>query len=473
MANEKLWGGRFTQPAAAEFERFSESFSFDRRLLRAEIRGSRAYARALERAGVLAAGEAAALAAALDRLEQEAGGASGAAEAGAVAPEDVHTFVAQRLEQLAGPAARKLQTGRSRNEQVALDLRLYLLDRRGELEGALAGYVAALARFAAEHAEVLIPGYTHLQRAQPVSLGHHALAYAEMLLRDAGRLADAYRRLAVLPLGSGALAGTPLAVDRAALAAELGMSAASQNSLDAVSDRDFAAELLFALALAGVHLSRWAEDWIFYSSAECGWLALGDQFASGSSLMPQKKNPDALELIRGKAARQIGSLLQLLTLLKSLPLAYNRDLQEDKEPVFDALDTAIASLRVAAGVVATTAVRRERAAAAAADPALLATDLADLLVEAGVAFRDAHELVGQLIARTVDQGRDFRQLTDDELRAWAPQIEPARVRDLSAAASVARRAALGGTAPAQVRAQAARVAKLAADLQTAPSDPQR
>lgn len=453
MREQKLWGGRFARPAAAEFERFSESFSFDRRLAAAEIRGSRAYARALARAGVLTEAEAAALVAALEQLAGEA--PEGRAE-------DVHTWVAQRLEQLAGPAARKLQTGRSRNEQVALDLRLYLLDLRPEVDAALGELLAALARFAAEHADVLIPGYTHLQRAQPVSLGHHALAYAEMLLRDAARLDDAFGRAAVLPLGSGALAGTPLAIDREALARELGFAAVSQNSLDAVSDRDFAAELAFALALVGLHLSRWAEDWIFYSSAECGWLALGDEYASGSSLMPQKKNPDALELIRGKSARQIGTLVQLLALLKALPLAYNRDLQEDKEAIFDAFDTALASLRVAAGVAATTGVRRERAAAAVADPALLATDLADLLVEAGVAFRDAHEKVGQLIARTLDQGRDFRQLSDAELRAWAPAVEPARVRALSPAASAARRAAVGGTAPEQVRAQAARVLTLAA-----------
>jgi len=447
----KLWGGRFSNASAPAFERFSESFSYDRRLAQAEIRGSRAYAAALGRAGVLAAAEVAALVAALDGLEQELGGAPPAANP---ALEDVHTYVTQELERRAGPAARKLQTGRSRNEQVALDLRLYLLDVEPALLAGLRDLIAALAAFAAQHAEVLIPGYTHLQRAQPISLGHHALAYAEMLLRDAARVQDACRRMAVLPLGSGALAGTRLALDREALARELGFAALSQNSLDAVSDRDFAVELVFALALLGTHLSRWAEDWILYSSSEFGWLVMGDEYASGSSLMPQKKNPDALELLRGKSARQIGTLNQLLVLLKGLPLAYNRDLQEDKEAVFDAVDTALGSLAVAVGVVTTTRVDAERAAALVADPNLLATDLADLLVAAGVAFRDAHEIVGRIVSAALAAKRDFRTFSAAELAAFAPLLDPATVGGLTAAASVACRNQLGGTAVAQVRAQA-------------------
>ncbi len=455
----KLWGGRFDPAArrgaqAAEFDRFSASFSYDRRLAHAEARGSRAWARALAAAGILNTGEAAALDAACAQLVAELAAAPPPDDPGI---EDVHTYVAQRLEAMAGPAARKLQTGRSRNEQVALDLRLYCLDLRPACEQALGDLIAAFAAFARDHADVLIPGYTHLQRAQPVSFGHHALAYAEMLQRDRRRLADAYARVAVLPLGSGALAGCSFPLDRQALARELGFAAITQNSLDAVADRDFAAELLFTLALLGIHLSRWAEDWIFYSSAECGWLALGDAFATGSSLMPQKKNPDALELIRGKSARQTAALMQILLLLKGLPLAYNRDLQEDKESLFAALDTALDCLRIAAGVVTTAAVRPEAAARAVADPALLATDLADLLVAQGVAFRDAHEIVGRMVAATLDAGRDFRQLSPAELARLAPQLDPAAVAQLSAAASVARRNCIGGTAPEQVRAQAARL----------------
>lgn len=455
----KLWGGRFARPPAAEFERFSGSFAYDRRLAAAEIRGTRAHARALAGCGALAAAELAAIEAALGEIAANLDAL--VAGVGEPPPEDVHTFLFQAIERRAGAAARKLQTGRSRNEQVTLDLRLYLLGMGDELRAAFAELLASLAAFAASNADVLVPGYTHWRRGQPVSLGHHALAYAEMLLRDRERLAGALRRASVLPLGSGALAGTPWPVDRGAMAAELGLEGISQNSLDAVSDRDYAAELLFVFALLGVHLSRWAEDWILFSGAECGWLEMGDEFATGSSLMPQKKNPDALELLRGKSARQIGALTQILVLLKSLPLAYNRDLQEDKETVFAALDTALGSLRVAAGVVATTRVRPEAAAGAVADPALLATDLADLLVAAGLPFHDAHAAVGRIVAATLDQGRDFRSLSDAEWRALAPQLDPAAARALTAAGSAARRNGVGGTAPERVREQARRILELA------------
>lgn len=464
MSN-KLWGGRFRKPIAPEFERFSESYSFDRRLALAEVRGSRAHARSLGRSGILTPEETAALTHALDRIETELRAEGGVpAPATSAAMEDVHTWVFQRLEELAGAAAKKLQTGRSRNEQVALDLRLYLLEHRQPLLSGMARLIGNLAGFAAAHADVLIPGYTHLQRAQPVSAGHHALAYAEMFLRDADRLRDAFRRMNVLPLGSGALAGTPLAVDREELARELGFAAVSQNSLDAVSDRDFAIELTFAFSLLGVHLSRLAEDWILYSSSEFGWLVMGDEYATGSSLMPQKKNADALELIRGKSARQVGNLTRLLVLLKGLPMAYNRDMQEDKEAVFDALDTALGCVEIAAGVVETVSVKRERAAECADDPALLATDLADLLVEAGVPFHSAHGIVGRIIATSVEEARDYRTFTETELNAFAPELDAARVAALTAALSVSRRNNLGGTAVAQVKRQAQRVQKLAVEL---------
>ena len=466
---EKLWGGRFRQPIAAEFERFSESFSFDRRLALTEVRGSRVQAEGLLRSGVLSAEEAAALAKGFDQIESEVR-AAGAEPAIQPAPpavagmEDVHTYVAQRLKAIAGDAADKLQTGRSRNEQVTLDLRLYLRAHRPALLGGLGRVLTALAQFAGRHAEVIIPGYTHLQRAQPVSLGHHALAYAEMLLRDAGRLQDAFERMDVCPLGSGALAGNPWKLDREAAARSLGFSQITQNSLDAVSDRDYAIELVFCLSLLGLHLSRWAEDWILYSSAEFGWLVMGDAYATGSSLMPQKKNPDALELIRGKSARPVGHLHQLMLLIKGLPLAYNRDLQEDKEPVFDAVDTALGCLEIAAGVIETTRVDEVRAAACSADAALLATDLADLLVAAGVPFHRAHQQVGAIISEGLEKGKDFRQFTAAELRALAPDLDPTAVAALSASASLARRNGVGGTAVEQVRRQAQRVERLAAEL---------
>ncbi|HEY8055027.1 MAG TPA: argininosuccinate lyase [Terriglobales bacterium] len=451
----KLWGGRFREGPAEEFERFSESFAVDRRLAWAEAVGTRAHVRGLERAGVLSAAEAEALAAGCDQLAAEFAAGDPAPEAGV---EDVHTYVAQRLLAVS-PAAAKLQTGRSRNEQVALDLRLWCRAQRPGLEEALRGLIAALAAFAEAHADCAIPGYTHLQRAQPVSLGHHALAYAEMLGRDLGRLRDAYARLdAVCPLGSGALAGNPWPSDRAAQAAELGFAAPSANSLDAVADRDFAVELTFACALLGVHLSRFAEDWILYSTAEFGWLKLGDGYATGSSLMPQKKNPDALELIRGQSARPLAHVQQLLVLLKGLPLAYNRDLQDDKLPLFDALDTARAVCRIAAGVVATTAVDAAAAAKAVADPALLATDLADLLVAGGVAFHEAHQIVGRMVAAAAEQGRDFRSFTAPELTVLGCPLAPEALRRLTVEASLARRNGVGGTAPAQVREQARRVA---------------
>ncbi len=452
---EKLWGGRFQRPTAAELERISESFSFDRRLAAAEARGSRLHARMLRQAGVLSEAELAALERGLDQLETELQAEGGASSAGA--PEDVHTFVFQRLLALAGAPARKLQTGRSRNEQVALDLRLYLLSLQPELESRLANLLSALAEFAAAQAEVVIPGYTHGQRAQPVSLGHHALAYAEMLLRDRERLRQCWRRLAVSPLGSGALAGAALAYDREAAAKALGLERASRNSLDAVGDRDFVAEAHFVLAQMGIHLSRWAEDWILYSAAEYGWLIMADEYSTGSSLMPQKKNPDALELIRGKSARLGGNLMQALLLQKGLPLAYNRDLQEDKQPLFDSLDTALDCLALAAGVVATVQVDAARAAQAASDPALLATDLADLLVARGVSFHQAHEQVGRLIAAALAATADFRQLPETELRRLLPQLPPEEVRALDAARCLARRNTLGGAAPAQVRLQAERL----------------
>lgn len=460
----KLWGGRFREPIAPEFERLSASFAFDRRLAWAEAVGTRAHVQGLARAGVLSAEEAAGLASACEQLAAEFAAAPPGCQD---AIEDVHTYIAQRLAAVAPEGAAKLQTGRSRNEQVALDLRLWLRSQRAPLVHALASLLAALAAFASEQAEVVIPGYTHLQRAQPVSLGHHTLAYAEMLLRDHGRLADAFARLdAACPLGSGALAGTPYACEREMQARELGFTGVSQNSLDAVADRDFAVEIVFALALVGAHLSRWAEDWILYSSAEFGWLQLGDAYATGSSLMPQKKNPDALELIRGKSARALAHVQQLLVLLKSLPLAYNRDLQEDKEPVFDAVDTALAVLHMATGVVQTTTVNAIAAKSAVQDPALLATDLADVLVAGGTPFHSAHQAVGRVIAAAQEQERDFRDFSEAELAAIAPgiPIDAAAIRALTPQASVARRNCTGGTAPAQVRRQAARVAALAQEI---------
>ncbi|MGK0218475.1 MAG: argininosuccinate lyase [Planctomycetota bacterium] len=448
-ATHQLWGGRFQGGLAPAFEAFNQSLSFDCALLQVDLQGSAAWARALGGAGVLEADEVRTLEQALEELQTEfAADSSALGESNA---EDIHGFVEAALEERVGSLARKLHTGRSRNDQVATDLRLYMKTRIESLLIAQKALVTALADLAEKTADLALPGYTHLQRAQPVTVGHQALAYAEMLLRDASRLRDARTRFDVCPLGSGALAGTAWPVDRESLATDLGFARASANSLDAVSSRDHAAEVAFACAQSLVHLSRLAEDWIFHASQEAGFLKLGDSVCTGSSLMPQKKNPDALELVRGKCARVIGDLQTLLVMQKGLPLAYDKDLQEDKEALFDALDTTEACLVVTELVVRDAHYDRERAHAACQSGHLDATDLADLLVTAGIPFRDAHERVGAAVRVALEENCTLGELSPERQKELWPELDTDLKAALSTEALLARRDVLGGTAPNRVK----------------------
>jgi argininosuccinate lyase len=449
----KMWGGRFEGGLDPAFEAFNRSLAFDRRLLNADLAGSAAWARALGRAGVLDADEVSQLEAALEQLGTEL--AADSTPLHRSQAEDIHGFVEAALQAKVGDLARKLHTGRSRNDQVATDLKLWLGSKLAELDQALAQACEALVQLADDTADLALPGYTHLQRAQPITAGHHALAYAEMLARDAQRLRDGAARMDTCPLGSGALAGTAWPVDREALAVDLGFAAPTRNSLDAVSDRDHALEVMFACSLTMTHLSRLAEDWIFLASSEAGMLSMGDEVSTGSSLMPQKKNPDALELIRGKCGRVLGDLTGLMATLKGLPMAYDKDLQEDKEALFDALDTTLACVRVATTVVRGARYDREVCRAACSKGFLDATDLADLLVRAGVPFRDAHERVGVGVRAALEAGCELTDLP----AAKCAQLFPELTGDLTAALSVetvlARRDTLGGTSPSRVRAEVA------------------
>lgn len=444
-----LWGGRFSGTADEAMRRFGDSIAFDVRLYDADIRGSIAWAGALARAGLLTESERAAIAAGLERVRAEFDAGAFEIKAG---DEDIHTAVERRLGELIGPLAGKLHTGRSRNDQVATDLRLYLLDRMRALDAALADFQRAIVDKAEAHLGVLMPGYTHMQQAQPILFSHYLMSFFWKLQRDRERLADVSRRTAVLPLGCGAIAGTPFAIDREALAADLGFAAVAENSVDAVADRDFVAEFLAWAALTQAHLSTLAEDLIIWASREFGFVTLADAYSTGSSLMPQKKNPDPLELLRGKAGRLTGHLAGFLATLKGLPSGYNKDLQEDKEPLFDAVDTLTLELPVAAGVIRTLGVNAERMAAAL-DDAMLATDLADYLVRRGVPFRESHHLVGQAVKRAEALGVRLGQMPLAEYRA----IHPAFGEDVYAVfdfrRSVEMRQARGGTAPDAVQAQ--------------------
>lgn len=419
---------------------------------RQDIRASLAHARMLAGQDIISAAD-------LQGIEQGMKSISAEIEAGSfnwnLDDEDVHLNIEKRLTALVGEAGKRLHTGRSRNDQVATDLKLWLKARVPELQASARTLLGALVELAEEYADQPLPGYTHLQRAQPVTAGHHALAYVEMLARDLGRLADAMRRLDTSPLGCGALAGSAWPIDRETLASELGFEGgAARNSLDAVSDRDHVLELAFAASLVMLHLSRLAEDWIFFASQEAGFLALGDAVTTGSSLMPQKKNPDALELIRGKAGRVVGHLTGLCMTLKGLPLAYDKDLQEDKEALFDALDTTDACLRVATLCVRNARYRREVCTAACESGYLDATDLADLLVGAGLAFRDAHERVGAAVREAIERGCELRELPLERQRQLFPELAGSDLTEqLAVQAVLARRGALGGTAPARVRAE--------------------
>jgi len=446
----KLWGGRFEKSAGALLEAFSQSLGFDYRLAHADIQGTKAYARALERAGILTRPETARAVRALDAVAREVA-AGGEEYVRGAAEEDIHTFILGKLRQRIGALAEKLHTGRSRNEQVALDFRLWMKQNIVLTQAALRDLLAALLASAENNPSVILPGYTHLRRAQPVLWPHYSLAYFEMFRRDFERLEAAYLSADTMPLGSGALAGSGLAMDRQRIAKELGFSRITRNSLDAASDRDFALEYLFAASVSFVHLSRLAEDFILYSSEEFGFLELADEVTTGSSLMPQKKNPDSLELIRGKTGRVLGHLVSLATTLKGLPLTYNRDLQEDKEPVFDTAEQWQMALRLAAQVVATTKLHREPMKQAASDGWLCATDLAEFLAFRGVPFHQAHEIVGRLVLENLRAGRQPKDCSLEDLRKYSPLFERTALKLLTPEAGVARRAVAGGTAPSSVR----------------------
>ncbi len=450
-APAKLWGGRFEGALDAHFEAFHSSLPIDRRMWREDVAGSIAWARALARAGVLRPTEARELVRGLEQIGRELESDASVLERSQA--EDIHSWVEVRLGELVGELARKLHTGRSRNDQVATDLKLHLKGAAHALVREMHALQQALLEQAERGAEHAMPGYTHLQRAQPIPIAHHALAYIEMLARDRTRIADALERLDTCPLGSGALAGTAYPIDRAELARELGFRAPTRNSLDAVSDRDHACELAFAASMFMVHLSRFAEDWIFFCTQEAGFLTLSDAVTTGSSLMPQKKNPDALELVRGKCGRVLGDLQALLVGLKGLPLAYNKDLQEDKEALFDALDTARACARVVATAVRGARWNTQRCAAESARGYLNATDLADLLVQRGLPFRSAHERAGQAVRAAIELGVELEALPAAERARLLPELEPRDLRELELRAVLAHRAAIGGTAPKAIAAQ--------------------
>jgi len=444
-----LWGGRFEKGLHPAFDSFNRSLPFDRRLWAADIEGSRAWARAHVAAGSLGAREGKRLQVALTKLEKEL--ARDDSPLDASASEDIHSYVEERLVEALGSLGKKLHAGRSRNDQVATDLRLYCKQRIVELDASLLALMGALVDLAEPHAATPLPGYTHLQRAQILTVGHHALAYVEILARDRSRLADAARRLDECPLGSGALAGTGFPIDRRALARDLGFARATRNSVDAVSDRDFVAELLFVVGLSAAHLSRLAEDWIFQASQEAGFLELSDAVTTGSSLMPQKKNPDSLELIRGKGARILGRLTGFLACLRSLPLAYDKDLQEDKEALFESLDTWEACLTVARLCVEGACFDEEALRAACLSGYLNATELADYLVERGVPFREAHDQVGQLVRLGLSRGLELAELPLERAQEIAPALDADFVDALGIPSVLARRRSLGGANPRLVR----------------------
>jgi argininosuccinate lyase len=422
-----MWKGRFRQAPSSLLKSYSESVSFDWRLYRQDIRGSIAHARALQKAGILRPDEFGQIERTLRTIKEEIDDGRFVFDPEL---EDVHMNIEAELTRRIGETGAKLHTARSRNDQVALDLRLYLRDETEVLRGAIVSFQRALVDLAERHVGAHAPGYTHLQRAQPIFIAHHLLAYVEMAARDSDRLRDCAVRLDQMPLGAGAIAGSTIVLDREAVARELGFSAVAQNSIDAVSDRDFACELLSALAILGMHLSRLSEDVVLWSSAEFGYLELSDRHTTGSSLMPQKKNPDVAELTRGKTGRLYGNLISLLTTMKGLPLAYNRDMQEDKEAIFDSVDTAKAALQIFAEMMEGARFREDVMARAAADPNLLATDLADRLVLAGVPFRQAHEIVGKLVSLAAERNTSLDELDPEEFMDAAPVLTPQVVREV-------------------------------------------
>ena len=437
-----LWGGRFGEETQRDVKLYSESISFDRRLYRQDIAGSKAHVAMLARQDIIPEASATAIREELDRIlaKIEAGDFSYD-----ISLEDIHMHVESALIAALGAEGARVHSGRSRNDQVALDFRLYLRDASDRLIGAVRAFQKELVNKAAQEADTVMPGFTHLQHAQAVLLAHHLLAYVEMFDRDAERLADCRKRINVMPLGSGALAGSTLPLDREFVCRELGFDRISRNSMDAVADRDFAIEFVAALATMAMHFSRLSEDLILWSSQEFDFIELSDAFCTGSSLMPQKKNPDVCELTRGKTARVYGALTALLTLCKGLPMTYNRDLQEDKVAVFDALDTVELMLKVYPPMIRDMRVKREKMAAAAADPALMATDLAEKLVELGVPFRDAHRRVGAFVKYCKEHGKALDEATLEEMRLTIPEATPEFLTMFDPVQSIRKRRLVGGT----------------------------
>jgi argininosuccinate lyase len=445
-----MWKGRFSQPTSVLVQRYGESVSFDHRLYAHDIRGSMAQSKALLSAGIVTAEEQAAIESGLKGIlaDIEAGKFIWKEDL-----EDVHMNIESELTRRVGAAGAKLHTGRSRNDQVALDVRMYCRDEVQNIIRGLQDMQRALVECAERHPKAVMPGYTHLQRGQPVLFGHHLLAYVEMFQRDVGRLKDAFQRINVMPLGSGALAGSTILLDRELVARELDFPAITQNSMDAVSDRDFVVEVLFVIALCGVHLSRLSEDVILWVSAEFNFVSLSDAHTTGSSLMPQKKNPDVAELTRGKTGRLVGNLMSLMTLLKGLPMTYNRDLQEDKEPLFDSIDTIKSALAVFAEMMAGLSVKEEQTRAATSDPLLLATDLADYVVKKGLPFRQGHEVIGKLVAFSLSEKKAFQDMTLAEYQQFWSGFEQDLFDVLSVEAALAARKNPGAPSPENVASQ--------------------
>lgn len=456
MTGRKPWAGRFARGTDPRVERFTASIEVDQRLARHDIVGSMAHVRMLGRQGIISPDEAETIVVGLREVWEEA--RSGAL-AFSAAHEDIHMAVEGRLGERIGPTAGKLHTARSRNDQVALDLRLFTREAIVETLAAMAGLQESLVDLAEQHRDLVLPGYTHLQRAQPVLLAHHLLAYFEMLERDKARFRDCYHRSDVLPLGSGALAGVPYPVDRESVARELGFSRVSGNSLDAVSDRDFVIEYQAAASICMMHLSRLAEEAVLWSSQEFGFIELDDAYATGSSIMPQKKNPDVAELVRGRTAGVYGNLMAILGVMKGLPLSYNRDLQEDKAGFFRTVDTLIEGLHAMAGLFGTLRVNAERCLQAAGEGYALATDLADYLAKQGLPFREAHHAVGRLVRYAQERGKGLDALSLEEYRQFSPLFRE-DVVGLTAQDAVAARDATGGTSPRQVAARLAEARRM-------------
>ena len=450
MPKQKLWGGRFTQPTDKFVEEFTASIDFDKRLCHQDIRGSIAHARMLGKQGIISLDDMESIVHGLQEILRQI-------EAGnfkfSVALEDIHMNIESRLSEKIGEAGKRLHTGRSRNDQVALDIRLYLRDEIVEISAYLDLLIDALIEQAEKNIEVIMPGYTHLQTAQPILFSHHLMAYVEMFRRDRGRMEDCLRRMDVCPLGAGALAGTTFPIDREHVAEQLDFPGVTRNSLDSVSDRDFALEFLAASSILMMHLSRFSEELILWSTSEFKFIDLSDGFCTGSSIMPQKKNPDVPELVRGKTGRVYGNLMALLTVMKGLPLAYNKDMQEDKEPLFDTIDTVKGSLKIFVDMIRELRVNATRMRAAAAGGYSTATDVADYLVRKGMPFRDAHEVVGKSVAYCIATGKDLPDLTLEEWHSFSDRFDADIADAITLEASVNARAAIGGTAAERVRAE--------------------